>query len=323
MNRRAAVLAAVTLAAALTPTAAAQPVSADDGARVVAETRVDERTIDLRVESPALGATAPVRLLVPQGWEPGAGRSWPVLWLLHGCCEPADYESWTRFTDVAAFTADQPVLVVMPSGGAIGMYSDWWNWGLSDRPDWREFHMVELWQILQRGYGAGDRAAIAGLSMGGYGALEYATRFPGRFGAVASYSAAPNVLAPGLPEVTQLNLISQGFPVWGLLWGDPWLNRARWRDHNPYDKVDLLRGARLYISAGDGARGPLDDAGKPIVPGLLESVALTNSRGFADKLRRSGIPATTDFYTPGTHSWPYWERALRRSWPVLADGLGI
>ncbi|WP_279580199.1 hypothetical protein [Fodinicola feengrottensis] len=79
-------------------------VRADDGARVVAQTWVDSRTLDLTVDSPALGTTAKARLLVPAGWSMGAHRSWPILYLLlHGCCD--SYLSWTRSTDVAAFTA--------------------------------------------------------------------------------------------------------------------------------------------------------------------------------------------------------------------------
>jgi S-formylglutathione hydrolase FrmB len=42
---------------------------------------------------------------------------------------------------------------------------------------------------------------------------------------------------------------------------------------------------------------------------------------FAGRLRRLGIEATTDFYGPGTHRWPYWERELRRSLPLLLRAL--
>ncbi|WP_156753675.1 alpha/beta hydrolase [Actinokineospora pegani] len=297
---------------------------ADNGARVVAQTQVDARTIDLTIQSPSLGAQGKVRLLTPAGWQQGDGRAYSTLWLLHGCCEEEDYKSWTEFTDVEQFTADKPVLVVMPTAGKIGMYSDWWNYGLSNKPNWRAFHMEEVMQIVQRGFGASQgKHSVAGLSMGAYGALEYATRYPTRFGAVAAYSGAPDVLAPGLPEVTQLNMIAQGFLIWGVLWGDPWWQRQRWIDHNPAYKLDKLRGAKIYLSAGNGDLGPLDPEGKGIVPGLLESQSLGNSRDFATKAKRAGVDITTDFYAPGTHSWPYWERQLHKSWPLLASGMGL
>nr|WP_042182261.1 alpha/beta hydrolase family protein [Kibdelosporangium sp. MJ126-NF4] len=316
-------LAAVVLPSAGYGTAAAAPVAvADDGARVIGEIQVDERTIDLKIQTPALPGTGMVRLLVPSGWSKSATRTWPVLYLLHGCCEVKEYKSWTEFTDVEQFTADKQAIIVMPSGGAIGMYSKWWNYGFSDKPDWPTFHTTEVRQILERGYKAGTRRSIAGLSMGGYGAMEYASRFPGMFGAAAAYSGAINVLMPPIPEVTQLNMIAQGFFVWGILWGDPWSQRARWMDHNPFDKVDKLRGTQLYVSSGDGNPGPLEN-GPPGAGALLEGAALGNSKSFTDKLRANGIPVTADYYGPGTHSWPYWERALKQSWPVLASGMGI
>jgi S-formylglutathione hydrolase FrmB len=40
------------------------------------------------------------------------------------------------------------------------------------------------------------------------------------------------------------------------------------------------------------------------------------------RLRELRIPVTTDFYGPGTHTWPYWERELHRSLPMLLDALG-
>ncbi|WP_433599356.1 hypothetical protein ACQPXH_27435 [Nocardia sp. CA-135953] len=40
------------------------------------------------------------------------------------------------------------------------------------------------------------------------------------------------------------------------------------------------------------------------------------------RLNQLGIPATYDLEPTGTHSWGYWERALKESWPVLANGLG-
>jgi len=42
---------------------------------------------------------------------------------------------------------------------------------------------------------------------------------------------------------------------------------------------------------------------------------------FATRLRQLGIEAATDFYGPGTHTWPYWERELHRSLPLLLRAL--
>jgi hypothetical protein len=62
------------------------------------------------------------------------GARWPVLYLLHGCCDT--YRSWTRSTDVAALTAHSDVLVVMPDGGKAGFYSDWLPGRAGKRSTW-------------------------------------------------------------------------------------------------------------------------------------------------------------------------------------------
>jgi hypothetical protein len=72
--------------------------TATPSAAVVGEQRVAPRQLDLTIDSAALGTTAKVRLLTPRGWSPSARRRWPVLYLMHGCCD--SYLSWTRSTDV-------------------------------------------------------------------------------------------------------------------------------------------------------------------------------------------------------------------------------
>ncbi|GHF00402.1 hypothetical protein GCM10017786_36540 [Amycolatopsis deserti] len=322
-HRRRWVLLVLPVVAMVTGTAVAAPVSAvsaDDGAKVVTETWIDDRTVDLEIDSPALGKTGMVRLIVPARWRAEPARTWPTLWLLHGCCEPADYQSWDRFTDVKAFIADKDAIVVMPSDGEAGMYTKWWNFGLKSTPDWDKFHTEEVRQIVERGYRGGTRRAVAGVSIGGYGALAYAFLHKGMFGAAASYSGIPNTLFPGTPEVIQGILVRAGHYNFFDLWGDEKASWPIWWSRNPYNHIDDLRGTALYISCGDGRTGPLDQPGQwdP-----LEPAALLTSRSFTDKLKLMGVPATVDYYGAGTHSWPYWERALHNSWPVLAPALGL
>src|SRR6185436_3362116 len=113
--------------------------------------------LDLTVRSPALGRTGKVRLMTPAGYSPD--KSWPVLWLLHGCCDT--YKSWTRSTDIEGMKPLRTVLVVMPEGGDVGFYADW-----KGGPGWETFHTEELPALLERNFGASDQQAIAGLSMG-------------------------------------------------------------------------------------------------------------------------------------------------------------
>lgn len=43
---------------------------------------------------------------------------------------------------------------------------------------------------------------------------------------------------------------------------------------------------------------------------------------FAERARAAGAEITTDFYGAGTHTWPYWERALERALPMLRAAMG-
>jgi S-formylglutathione hydrolase FrmB len=240
-----------------------------------------------------------------------------VVYLLQGCCDSGGYISWTRSTDVQQLTAHSDVLVVMPDGGAVGFYSDWLH-----GPAWETFHLVELRQLLERGYHAGEQRAVAGLSMGGLGAMAYAARHPGMFRAAAAFSGVLHTrtsYGAGPRGITRL-IEGNGEDPLGL-WGDPDQQAKVWAAHNPYDLVPRLRGTALFVSAGTGHPGPLDPKG--ISADSLEQFVHAQTVAFVDRLRATHIPATVDLYGPGTHTWPYWQRELHRSWPLLTRALGI
>jgi diacylglycerol O-acyltransferase / trehalose O-mycolyltransferase len=281
--------------------------------RIVATSVVSARVRDLTVASPALGAAAKVRLLLPTRYATQSGRRWPVLYLLHGCCDT--YESWTRSTDVERLTADSDVLVVMPDGGKAGFYSDWLI-----GPRWETFHLVELRRILESDYRASTVLAIAGASMGGLGALDYAARHRGMFRAAASFSGIVDTRLTSRESKRYFDLVrSQGEDP-TRLWGDPGDHGAVWAAHNPYDLAAQLRGTALYLAVGTGQPGPLDPAGT--APSTIESALASENDAFAARLRALKIPAQFDFYRAGTHAWPYWQRDLHRAWPLLQHALG-
>jgi S-formylglutathione hydrolase FrmB len=298
-------------------------VAADDGARIVEVSRLGRRTVDLTVASPALGRPVTVRLLLPARFAAEPARRWPMLYLLHGCCD--SYLSWTRSTDVERLTATTDLLVVMPDGGPAGFYSDWYNAGRGGPPRWERFHLVELRQLLERNWRAGDRRAVAGVSMGGLGAMAYAARHPGLFGAAASFSGILDTHpgGPGDGAGLVLDVLrSQGEDPLAL-WGDPVDQAAIWRDHDPDRLASRRRGTALFVAFGDGRPGPLD---RPEVvaggAGQLEARIHALNLAFVARLRTLAIPAQVHAYGPGTHDWPYWQRELHRALPVLLRSLG-
>ncbi|MFB6548397.1 alpha/beta hydrolase [Streptomyces sp. NPDC056405] len=313
------------LLATVTPTAPALAAgeTSTPGAEVVAVTQVAERQVDLTVRSPALGGrTVNVRLLTPDGWNPHDRRHrqhWPTLWLLHGCC--GDYTSWTAMTDVAETESLRDVLVVMPEAGWNGWYSDWWNHGEGGDPAWETFHTVELRRLLERDWGAGDNRVVAGLSMGGQGALLYAARHPGMFKATAAYSGSAHPLLndESVNRILGFFAGQNNDPL--RVWGDPIAQRRIWEAHDPFHLAKRLRSIPVYLSCGDGTAGPLDQPGST---SALEADFNRQNHALAAELKRVGARhVTTNFYGPGTHAWPYWERELHASLPMLLSALGV
>ncbi|MBR7675668.1 esterase [Streptomyces daliensis] len=287
------------------------------GARVVSEEWTDERTVELKVESPAVGKTLPVRLLLPTGWKDRPDRTWPVLYLLQGAHD--DYTSWTRETDIESFTADKDVITVMPESGPTGIPTAWWNSGRGG-PDYEAFILEEVTAILEASYRAGDARAVAGVSTGGYGAMAFASRHPGMFGAAAAYSGILHTRLPSVPTLL-FAIVARELLSPLSMWGSPLFQSDNWKARDPYAQAEKLRGTELYISAGTGIVGGGDD--DPLDGKILESSVWPTTKSFTNRLEDLDIPATVDLYTGGAHAWPYWQREFHDSWPELAKGLGL
>ena len=120
------------------PAPPSEPSPSSSTAQIVASKRLDERTEDLTIESPAVGDQVNVRLLLPATYKSEKSRRWPVLYLLHGCCDT--YFSWTRSTDITKLTEDSDLIVATPDGGPAGFYSD---------PYWTEMGNVPYRRVTE------------------------------------------------------------------------------------------------------------------------------------------------------------------------------
>jgi S-formylglutathione hydrolase FrmB len=283
--------------------------TAGAGARaitVVGRQRLGARVEDWTLSTPALHEPTRVRVLLPARYGADPRRRYPVLYLLHGAS--SDYRAWTRYGDAEAITARAPMIVVMPDGGAMGWYTDWYQGERPVQPRWETYHVGELVPWIDATYrtiAARRGRAIAGLSMGGYGALSYAARHPDTFAAAASFSGALEV---GSSDA----------------WGERSANESRWRAHLPISIATRLRSlAHVELRTGDGRPGPLDRRGTK--PGCgacaLERFLHRSNVRLHARLRALGIRHVWDDYGPGTHDWPYWRRDLRETLPDLERAL--
>src|SRR5271163_4383628 len=153
--------------------------------------------------SRSIGLTSNITAILPDG--PGP---FPVFYLLHGLSD--DHSTWSRRTSIERYVSGIPLVIVMPET-ARGWYTN-----SETLPGLRyEDHITQdvipfidrLFPTIARREGR----VIGGLSMGGYGAVKLALKFPDTFCSATSHSAPlltplhkpetrPQGLHPMLPE---------------------------------------------------------------------------------------------------------------------------
>lgn len=129
----------------------------------------------------------PYQVIVPPNYESEKAIRFPVLYLLHGL--GGHYDNWASKTNLTKYAAEHRVILVMPEGGD-GWYTD----GATAPNDKYESYIVqELVPEIDKNYRTVPEKrgrAIAGLSMGGFGALKFGVKYPQMFALAASISGA-------------------------------------------------------------------------------------------------------------------------------------
>ena len=123
-------------------------------------------------------------------------RRYPVLYLLHGLT--GDYKDWSTRTNLAEYSKTVPVIIVMPDAG-----NSWYTNAADGTSKFEDYIATELpADVVQKYRTINSRhgRAIAGLSMGGYGALKLALKRPAQFSVVGSFSGAFEVTREGQLE---------------------------------------------------------------------------------------------------------------------------
>ena len=239
----------------------------------------------------ALGKATGARAIVPEGL-PGP---FPVLYLLHGLSD--DHTAWTRFTRLESYVDGLPLIVVMPDGGR-GFYTDSRS---NPRGAVETFITRDLVGFVDAAFRTiPDRSGrvVAGLSMGGYGAVKLALKHPGLFSAAVSHSGA-------------------------LAFG-----------HRSWAEFEPAWGAEFAPIFGDDPRGGPDDlfaiaerADRSLLPALridcgTEDELIDWNREFHAHLEALGVPHEYAEY-PGGHDWGYWDEHVREALDFFARELKL
>jgi S-formylglutathione hydrolase FrmB len=298
------------------------------------------RLHDLTLYSPALYGDVHVDVLLPPGYSTSPHARYHVLYLLHG--------SGGSYTDWITHGADKilaggyrsadlpPAITVTPTGGVEGYYTDWYGRDLDQPsegppPGWATFDLDELIPFIDGHYrtiAARDGRAIAGLSMGGFGATSLPARRPDLFSVAGSFSGADDIDYDYPYENNLLYATDPAFTGGApdvCIWGNALTERVHWEAVDPTYLALNLAPVRLFVASGNGTPGPYDSLAPSQAPATLAAAATESdiwsmNQGFVTALGQAGVAHTDYFYGAGTHSWPYWERDLEHFLPFLAAG---
>ena len=131
-------------------------------------------------------------IYLPEGYEKNE-RKYPVTYLLHGHGDADDgwvqYGEINRLADAAIKKGTLPPMIIVTPDGFKSFYMNAADGSLN----YEDFFIQELIPHIEKTYKAKTEKrfrGIAGLSMGGYGSLLYALKYPQLFVAAAPLSAA-------------------------------------------------------------------------------------------------------------------------------------
>lgn len=271
------------------------------------------------VYSASMHRNIPVRIV-----SAGGGGPKPTLYLLDGLRAPNNTSGWLQNTDVDQFMVGKGVNVAIPFGGGGSFYADWEQrdpkLGVNK---WETFLTRELPRYMASRHGSDNRRnGIAGLSMSGTSALNLASRHPGFYKAVASYSGYPTVTMPGFNQGIQASVMEMGgnpVNMWGI-WP-----AGQWAANDPFLTAGNLAGKYVYVSSGSGLGSKYDSSVNPanadfdpvkfaqMVP--LEVAASVSSQMYIGRVALvPGVKLTTSVKPDGVHWWTYWQRDFKQSW---------
>ncbi len=117
---------------------------------------------------------------------------YPVYYLLHGLSD--DYTAWLRWTSIERYVRSLPLIVVLPDGDRC------WYSNMPEGPKYEDALIQDLIPFVDKWLptvAEGKGRVIGGLSMGGYGSMKLALKYPEMFCSVAGHSGAYGFVQKG------------------------------------------------------------------------------------------------------------------------------
>jgi putative tributyrin esterase len=241
--------------------------------------------------------------LLPPSYDQQPAKKFPVLYFLHGLGGDHTFlissggwslieDAWEqkRFGEFVLITPEADTSFYVNSKNGNVKYESFFI---------REFvpQMETRFRISNKRSGR----AIGGISMGGYGALRLAFKYPQMFAAVSAHMPA---LLEQLPHGSQ----NAGFTAFfGTAFGSP-LDEAFWKANTPFvfARTGNLAGLKIYVDCGDHDNYGFD----------------AGTRALDKLLTDRHVPHTIHIY-PGQHDWEYVAQHLLESLEFDAAALSV
>lgn len=238
-------------------------------------------------------------VLLPPSYDAHTERRFPVLYFLHGLGGDQTFlvssGGWNIIEDAQEQKQISEFVVITPQAD-----SSFYINSKNGRVRYEDFFIRDFIPQMEKRFRLLDgreARAIAGVSMGGYGALRFAFKYPQMFVAVVAHMPA---LLPQLPKGSgDSGLV----PYLGSAFGRP-LDEAYWKANTPFvfAQTANLHGLKIYFDCGDQ-----DDFG--FDAGTREMDKLLTTRH---------ISHTAHIY-PGRHNWQFVAQHLDDSLKLVSD----
>jgi S-formylglutathione hydrolase FrmB len=229
-------------------------------------------------------------VFLPPSYDSNPARKYPVLYFLHGLGESAQTllgsGGWNLIENLWEEKQIGDFVIVAPSADRSFYVNSF-----DGKVRYEDFFIREFITFVESHYrieGQRRYRGITGISMGGYGALRFAFKYPQVFGSVSAHSAA---LVAKLPPVQASSPQEEALAhTMGTAFGIPF-NMPFWDKNNPFTLVEngaRATGVQIYFDCGTEDQFGFD----------------AGAQAFHQLLTAKKIPHEFHLY-PGGHDWSY------------------
>ena len=258
--------------------------------------------------SAVLGQSVRYCALLPPSYDAEKTRRYPVLYYLHGLGDNeqslVNLGGWNLAENLRDAGKIGEFLIFAPDGERTFYFNS-----RDGKVRYEDFFIREFVPAMEKKYRAkSGRAsrAITGISMGGYGALHMAFKYPQLFCAVSSHMGA---LIEKIPAAfTDPRSLGRGLGFLGEAFGRPF-DREFWDRNNPFTlarQAKSLAALKIYFDCGDQDSYGFDDG----------------ARALHELLKSKRVAHEFHIY-PGGHNWDFVSEHLGASMEFHSRAFGL